>query len=72
MKNLDPKDDLGMQVRIINITDNDKDLNGRTGILTRPVRDQRPIQALGVRLDANGDGTKEEYININRNEYELI
>jgi len=72
MERMRANSDIGMRVRIINIKDHDKDLNGRVGTLCRPVQDQRPIQAFGVHLEANGDGTKEEYININRNEYELI
>lgn len=62
----------GTRVRLVNITDpNDMDLNGKEGSLCRPIRDQRPIQEVGVKLDLN-PGEKEEYVNVFHNEFEVI
>lgn len=65
---------IGSRVRVKNIPagDPDEDMNGRTGLLCRPFRDQRPVQDVGVRLDPNGIAKEGEYANINENEFEVI
>lgn len=70
----------GEQVRIKGITDPcDIDMNGRTGLLCRPVRDQRPIQEVGVRLnevanrlDFLGEAKHQEVVNVFRHEFEYL